>query len=95
MIVPVQVRLWHSAVPQQRAESVNISERGMYFATGSSFKEGDQLELCLNVPEDPVGRRQTNWRCVGHVVRVQALDASSRALGVAVQFDRQQTVQRT
>ena len=90
--MPLRVRIWKSAIPEQRAESVNISERGVYFATGSHFKEGEQLELYLRMPEEIVGRAQTDWRCVGRVVRVQALDASSRALGVAVEFDRYQAV---
>ena len=92
LAMPLRVRVWKSAIPEQRAESMNISERGVYFATGSRFKEGEQLELLLRMPEEIVGRAQTDWRCVGHVVRVQALDSSSRALGVAVQFDRYQVV---
>jgi hypothetical protein len=90
--MPLRVRVWKSAIPEQRAESLNISERGVYFATGSHFKEGEQLELFLRMPEEIVGRALTDWRCVGHVVRVQALDASSRSLGVAVQFDRYQVL---
>ncbi len=88
----LRVRLWKSAIPAQRAESVNISERGLYFATGSAFRECEQLELFLRMPEELVERAQADWRCVGHVVRVQALDSSSRALGVAVEFDRYQVM---
>jgi hypothetical protein len=76
-----------------RAESLDISERGLYFATGSYFKEGELLEVRLRMPTEVAGFAQPNWRCIGHVVRTQPLDTSSRILGVALQFDDYQVLQ--
>src|SRR5262249_28575657 len=91
--VPLRVRVWQSTVPEQKVECLNISERGVYFASGSRFKEGEQLELILRMPEEIVGQARTNWRCLGRVVNTSALHSSSWALGVAVRFDQFQEVE--
>ena len=67
--LPIKVRLWESAVPEQKVECLNISERGLYFASGTRFNAGERLELVLKMPEDIVGRENSNWLCVGQVVR--------------------------
>jgi len=85
--IPVRVRPWESVIPEQKVECLNISERGLYFASGSRFNAGQRLELVLKMPEDIVGRENSNWLCVGQVVRTHALDSSSLALGVAVEFE--------
>ena len=91
--VPLRVRVWKSAVPEQKVECLNISERGVYFASGSRFREGEQLELILKMPEEIVGSAKSSWRCLGRVVRTSALDSSSWALGVAVRFEHYQEVE--
>jgi len=90
--IPVRVRHWESVTPEQRVECLNISERGLYFASGSRFNAGQRLELVLKMPEDIVGRENSNWLCVGQVVRTRALDSTSLPLGVAVEFDPYQPV---
>jgi hypothetical protein len=80
-------------VPEQKVECLNISERGVYLASGSRFREGEQLELILRMPEETVGQAKTNWRCLGRVVRTSALDSSWWALGVAVRFEHYQEVE--
>ena len=91
--VPLRVRVWQSAVPEQKVECLNISERGVYFASGSRFREGDQLELILKMPKEISGAAEWSWRCLGRVVRTNALDASSLAMGVAVRLDHYQEVE--
>lgn len=90
--IPVKVRPWESVIPEQKVECLNISERGLYFASGTRFNAGERLELVLTMPEDIVGRKNSNWLCVGQVVRTHALDSSSLALGVAVEFEPYQPV---
>jgi len=46
------------------------------------------------MPQDIMGQGQSDWFCIGQVVRTQALDSTSLALGVAVQFEPQQLVRR-
>jgi len=91
--VPLRVRVWQSTVPEQKVECLNISERGVYFASGSRFKEGEELELILKMPQEITGPADWSWRCLGRVVRTNALDASSLAMGVAVRLDHYQEVE--
>ena len=84
---PLRVRLWKSAVPEHTAESVNISQRGIYFATDSLLHEGETVEVLFDMPEEIIGEPTTEWRCTGHVVRVEAIEAGAGKQGVGVQFD--------
>ncbi len=87
MKTPLRVRLWKSTIPEQIAESVNVSQRGIYFATDSVLHEGETVEVFFNMPEIVLGEPASEWRCTGHVVRVEAIAATGGKLGVGVQFD--------
>ena len=82
----LRVRVWNSAMPEHRAESVNVSLRGIYFATNSPLCEGEIVEVLLKMPEEISGEQTTEWRCTGHVVRVEPFDSAKGKLGVGVQF---------
>jgi hypothetical protein len=84
---PLRVRIWKSAAPEERAESLNLSQNGVYFATNSAIREGEALEILLNMPEEITDEPSTEWRCTGHVVRVERVDSTKGKLGVGVQFD--------
>jgi hypothetical protein len=84
---PLRVRLWKSEVPEHTAESVNVSQRGIYFATDSLLHEGETVEVFFNMPEEIVGEPLSEWRCTGHVVRVEAIGSTDGKMGVGVQFD--------
>ncbi len=84
---PLRIRLWKSAAPEHTAESVNVSQRGIYFATDSVLREGETVEVFFNMPEEIIGEATGEWRCTGHVVRVEAADGTGGRLGVGVQFD--------
>jgi hypothetical protein len=66
---------------------VNLSQRGIYFATDSPLHQGETLEVFFNMPEEIAGEPSTEWRCTGHVVRVEEIEATGGKLGVGVQFD--------
>jgi PilZ domain len=87
MKTPLRVRLWKSALPELTAESLNVSQRGIYFATDSPLREGETVEVFFNMPEEIIGEPTSEWRCTGHVVRVEAIEATGGKLGVGVQFD--------
>jgi hypothetical protein len=48
--------------------------------------EGEVVEVLLKMPEEVTGEETTEWRCTGHVVRVELSDATEGKLGVGVQF---------
>jgi hypothetical protein len=82
----LRVRVWNSAVPEHRAESINVSLRGIYFATKAPVCQGEIVEVLLKMPEEVSGEQTTEWRCTGHVVRVEPADGPEGKLGVGVQF---------
>jgi hypothetical protein len=78
---PLRVRLWKSAVPECTAESVNLSQRGIYFATNSVLRKGETVEVLFNMPEEIVGEPTSEWRWTGHVVRVEGDQGPRREAG--------------
>jgi hypothetical protein len=84
---PLRLRIWKSAAPEESAESLNLSQNGVYFATNSAIREGETVEVLLNMPEEITDEPATEWRCTGHVVRVERVDSARGMVGVGVQFD--------
>jgi Tfp pilus assembly protein PilZ len=66
---------------------VNISQRGIYFATNSVLHKGETVEVFFNMPEEIAGEPPVEWRCTGHVVRVEEISTPGGKQGVGVQFD--------
>ena len=84
---PLRVRIWKSAAPEQNAESVNLSQNGVFFATDTPIREGETVEILLNMPEEITDEPSREWRYTGHVVRVERVDSTRWNMGVGVQFD--------
>jgi hypothetical protein len=84
---PLRVRIWKSTAPERRTESLNLSLNGVFFATDSPIREGETVEILLKMPEEITDEPTTEWRCTGHVVRVERVDSSRGKLGVGVCFD--------
>jgi hypothetical protein len=83
----LRLRVWKSASAERRLESENLSEQGTFFASDSPMAIGTAVQILLKMPEEITGKPTTEWRCTGHVVRLQPVDASRSQLGVGVQFD--------
>jgi PilZ domain len=84
---PIRVRLWKSAIPEHTGESENISQDGMYFATDLALSVGTVVEVLLKMPEEVSGEIAAEWRCTGHVVRVETAKLPNGEQVVGVQFD--------
>ena len=80
-------RIWKSALPEQRAESENLSERGIFFVTDTQLRIGATVEISLRMPEEITGEPTSDWLCNGHVVRVEPANALRTKPGFGVQFD--------
>jgi len=81
---PLRVHLSKSVLPAQLAESVNVSQRGIYFSTDSALCKGETVEVSFNMPEAVLGEPSSEWRCTGHV---EPIATTGGKLGVGVQFD--------
>jgi Tfp pilus assembly protein PilZ len=82
----LHLRVWKSGLPEQKAESVNLSRRGIFFSTNSNLSKGQVVEILLKMPEEITGEPPTEWRCTGYVVRVESANSSNERFGVGVHF---------
>src|SRR2546430_2103731 len=69
---PLRIRLRKSDIAERSAESENLSQRGVFFATDLPLNKGTSLDLLLEMPEEISGVPPAHWLCTGHVVRVVA-----------------------
>ena len=85
--IPLRLRIWGTPGPEQRAESVDLSERGALLETRLPLLVGTALDLRLNLPEEMTGQPTTEWRCRGRVIRVAPRISLQRSAQVGVHFD--------
>jgi hypothetical protein len=83
----LRVRIWKSDIPEQHAESINLSEGGIFFVTHAVFQRGEEIEVFFQMPQEVSGEPATDWRCTGQVVRVELVVSPVGNRGVGVRFD--------
>lgn len=82
----LRVRVWKSGLPEERAESLNLSQRGIFFLTDTRLAEGEIVEILVKMPEEISGEPTAEWRCTGHVVRVERSGLPGDKFGIGVHF---------
>jgi PilZ domain-containing protein len=85
--LPVRVRIPKSTVPEQWAESLNVSPRGIYFVTDLSLQKGMAVQVTFEMPEEVSKKPSSQWRCTGHVVHVEPNHTPQGAICVGLAFD--------
>jgi hypothetical protein len=87
LTIPLYIRAWNSTAPEQRVESINVSERGAYFETDKPPREGAMMQIRLEMPKEVTGNPTVEWRCTAKVTRIQPASPPGTLLGVSVRFD--------
>jgi len=82
----LRVRVWRSGLPEERAESVNLSQGGILFLSDSRIAKGEVVEILLKMPEEVSGEPTNEWCCTGHVVRVEPAALPKGKFGIGVHF---------
>src|SRR5260370_22220390 len=85
--IPLRVRIANPAALDHTAESVDISTRGICFATDLPLSKGTPVHLVFEMPEEVTQKPASEWRCTGHVVHVQPNSSPQHAIGAAASFD--------
>ena len=85
--IPLRVRIATPAALEHTTESLNISTRGISFATNLSLCKGTPVHLVFEMPEEVTHKAASEWRCTGHVVHVQPNSSPKGATCVGVRFD--------
>jgi hypothetical protein len=78
----------------QQGETVNLSERGIYFKTSQKVQIGQAMELYFTLPRELTGRSPEPVRCSARVVHVEP-QADERGLtGIGASVERFEPLQR-
>src|ERR1700756_2316255 len=92
--IPMGLSIWQSAGPEQRAESIDLSERGVLLVTDSALRVGMEVELHLKIPEEVTGEPEIEWCCRGRVVRIVPDISLNGPVTAGVHFHRLQVLRR-
>ena len=76
----------------QETNAINISTRGVYFASSLGFCVGEILEVSLEVPKRVTGSKAINRRFASRVTHVESQCMSQGQSGIGVQFLYSETV---
>ena len=85
--IPLRVRIAKAAALERTVESLNVSTRGVSFATDLPLRKGTPVHLAFEMPEEITHKPASEWRCTGHAVHVQPDGSSHGATCVGVWFD--------
>jgi hypothetical protein len=90
--VPLRFRTLGSNSAQIGAgESLNFSERGLFFVTSQALEVGTPIEVFLTLPQEAGRPAASEVRCTARVVHVRADAHRNGYSGVGAQFDRFET----
>jgi hypothetical protein len=78
----------------QEGETVNLSERGIYFKTAQKVKIGQAMELYFTLPRELTGRSPEPVRCSARVVHVEQYSDERGWTGVGASVERFEPLQR-
>lgn len=91
--LPVKLRAVEGTTPfMVSADSINISERGLYFQMTGPMKPGTRIELSFTMPPEVTGSVAMKIRCVGRVIRVEPDSQAEGRTAVAAQIERFETI---
>ena len=78
----------------QEGETVNLSERGIYFKTAERVKIGLAMELYFTLPRELTGRSPEPVRCSARVVHVEQYSDERGWTGVGASVEQFEPLQR-
>jgi hypothetical protein len=85
--IPLSLRTWGAAGPVHRAESIDLSARGVLLETEAELRIGALIELRLKLPEEITGQPTMEWRCKSRVIRSACKDLPDGRSRVGLHFD--------
>jgi hypothetical protein len=70
-------------------QTVNLSERGLYFTSHENVRIGEPLEMCFTLPTELTGRSPERVCVRARVVHVDKFEQGSVGIGAAIErFER-------
>jgi hypothetical protein len=90
MTLPVRVLARDANSPELKAQTRDVSYRGLYFLSEARFESGSEIDFILTLPQQMISAGDVNIRCHGKVVRVESTDNGKT--GIAAKIDRYEFV---
>lgn len=86
MNLPMRVLPQQGHSPELRAQTRDVSYRGLYFLADASFEIGSAIEFVITLPRQVTRADDVNIRCQGQIVRVEP--TSNGRTGMAAKIER-------
>ena len=86
MSLPMRVLPRETRKEELRANTRDVSYRGLYFLSETKFEVGHQIDFVLTLPQKVSQTGEVDIRCFGKVVRVEA--GTNGTMGVAAKIER-------
>lgn len=87
--VPIRFRpVVNPPASELRTESINVSSRGVYFATDYPLRVGSRVEIHMQMPREVTGQPTKDLHCTGRVVHVEPDTFLGGMAGVGVHIER-------
>lgn len=87
MNLPLRVLAREANGPELKANTRDVSYRGLYFFSETRFEKGSEIDFILTLPQQIISAGDVNIRCHGHIVRVDSNDEAGRT-GIAAKIDK-------
>jgi PilZ domain-containing protein len=86
MTLPVRLLPRDSQSQELRAQTRDVSYRGLYFLAEAAFPLGTPIEFVITLPQQVTRATDVNIRCHGQVVRVEP--THNGRTGIAAKIER-------
>ena len=86
MTLPLRVFPHESSGLELKAQTRDVSYRGLYFLAEAKFDVGSPIEFVITLPEQVTQSGDVNIRCHGQIVRVEP--SENGHMGIAAKIDR-------
>jgi PilZ domain len=86
MSLPMRVLPREAHSRELKAQTRDVSYRGLYFLSEARFEVGHEIEFVLTLPQHISRNGEVDIRCQGQVVRVEPTDNGN--LGIAAKIER-------
>jgi hypothetical protein len=90
MTLPVRVLAHDASSPELRANTRDVSYRGLYFLTDARFEDGTEIDFILTLPQQMISAGDVNIRCHGKVVRIEP--SENGKTGIAAKIEKYEFV---
>ena len=86
MTLPLRVFPHEASGPELKAQTRDVSYRGLYFHADAKFSVGSPIEFVITLPEQVTQSGDVNIRCQGQIVRIEPGENGN--VGIAAKINR-------